>query len=214
MKPLDRPIRLGVLVSGGGTTLGNLLAEIDAGRLRAEVAAVVASRPGIRGLQVAADAGVPARTLVRREFASTGTFSAAIDDALDAARVDLVCLAGFLSFWQLPERYQGRVMNIHPALLPMFGGKGMYGHHVHEAVVAHGCKVSGCTVHFVTNEGYDTGPIIVQRAVPVTAEDSPDDVATRVFREECKAYPEAVRLFAAGRLRVEGRVVHIDPPRQ
>jgi len=99
-------------------------------------------------------------------------------------------------------------MNIHPALLPAFGGEGMYGHHVHEAVLARGCKVSGCTVHFVNNT-YDDGPIILQRPVPAYAEDTPDDLAARVFREECIAYPEAIRLFAEGRLRIEGRIVHV-----
>ena len=147
----------------------------------------------------------------RKDFASTNAFSAAVNQHLDAARVDLVCLAGFLSFWIIPERYLGRVINIHPALLPAFGGKGMYGHHVHEAVVARGCKVSGCTVHFVNN-AYDEGPIILQRPVPVYAEDTPDDVAARVFREECIAYPEAIRLFSEGRLRIDGLRVHIDSP--
>jgi folate-dependent phosphoribosylglycinamide formyltransferase PurN len=128
---------------------------------------------------------------------------------LDEARVDLVCLAGFLSYWIIPERYTGRVINIHPALLPAFGGKGMYGHHVHEAVLERGCKVSGCTVHFLSNE-YDEGPIILQRCVPVYAEDTADDLAALVFREECIAYPEAIRLFAEGRLRIEGRVVHVE----
>jgi folate-dependent phosphoribosylglycinamide formyltransferase PurN len=118
-------------------------------------------------------------------------------------------MAGFLSYWIIPDRYLGRVMNIHPALLPAFGGEGMYGHRVHEAVLARGCKVSGCTAHFVNNT-YDDGPIILQRAVPVRADDTPDDLAARVFREECLAYPEAIRLFAQGRLRIEGRVVHVD----
>jgi folate-dependent phosphoribosylglycinamide formyltransferase PurN len=130
---------------------------------------------------------------------------------LDERKVDLVCMAGFLSYWIIPERYLGRVMNIHPALLPAFGGEGMYGHHVHEAVLARGCKVSGCTVHFVNNR-YDDGPIVLQRAVPVRAEDAPDDLAARVFEQECIAYPEAIRLFAEGRLRIEGRIVHIDDP--
>jgi len=100
-------------------------------------------------------------------------------------------------------------MNIHPALLPSFGGKGMYGHHVHEAVLARGCKVSGCTVHFVTNE-YDAGPIIVQRAVPVLEGDDADTLAARVFEQECVAYPQAIRLFGAGKLRIEGSVVRVD----
>ena len=136
-------------------------------------------------------------------------YSSALAGILDEARVDLVCLAGFLSMWQVPDRYLGRVMNIHPALLPSFGGKGMYGHHVHQAVLARRCKVSGCTVHFVTNE-YDAGPIVVQKCVPVYDTDSPDDLADRVFEQECQAYPEAIRLYAAGRLRIDGTIVRIS----
>ncbi len=209
---MAKRLRLGVLLSGGGTTLENLLRRVDEGTLDAEVATVLASRPGIRGIEVAETAGVPCRILARRDFASTEAFSEAITAALDEAEVGLVCLAGFLSFWIIPDRYVGRTMNIHPALLPSFGGKGMYGHHVHEAVVAHGCKVSGCTVHFATNDAYDAGPIVLQRPAPVYAEDTPDEVAARVFREECIAYPEAIRLFAEGRLRLEGRRVYVDDP--
>ena len=137
-------------------------------------------------------------------------YSARLAELLDDAAVDLVCLAGFLSFWEIPDRYLGRVMNIHPALLPRFGGTGMYGHHVHEAVLAAGCKVSGCTVHLVNNE-YDAGPIVVQKAVPVLEGDTPDSLAARVFEQECLAYPEAIRLFAAGRLRIDGQIVHVRP---
>jgi formyltetrahydrofolate-dependent phosphoribosylglycinamide formyltransferase len=175
-----------------------------------EVAVVVASRPGIRGIEIAEAAGVPAHVIRRKEFPSVQAYSDAMVARLDEHKVDLVCLAGFLSYWTIPDRYLGRVMNIHPALLPAFGGEGMYGRHVHEAVLARGCKVSGCTVHFVNNT-YDDGPIVLQRAVPVQAEDAPDDLAARVFREECIAYPKAIRLFAEGRLRVDGRIVHILP---
>jgi len=216
-------LRLGVLLSGGGRTLENILNHIQGGSLKglAEVAVVIASRPGIRGIEIAEAAGVPVHVIRRKrfdlahrpepvegEFPSVEDYSGAMVKVLDEAKVDLVCLAGFLSYWIIPDRYLGRVMNIHPALLPLFGGEGMYGHHVHEAVLARGCKVSGCTVHFVNNT-YDDGPIILQRAVPVRAEDTPDDLAARVFEQECIAYPEAIRLFAEGRLRIEGRVVHI-----
>jgi len=155
--------------------------------------------------------GIPTHLVRPKEFPSVEAYSDAMCRLLDEAGVDLVCLAGFLSYWIIPDRYLGRVMNIHPALLPAFGGKGMHGHHVHEAVLARGCKVSGCTVHFVNNT-YDDGPIILQRAVPVYAEDTPDDLAARVFREECIAYPEAIRLFIEGRLKVEGLKVSIDDP--
>jgi formyltetrahydrofolate-dependent phosphoribosylglycinamide formyltransferase len=204
-----KKLRLGVLLSGGGRTLENIIEHIREGSLPAEVAVVIASRPGIRGIEIGKAAGAPTHLVRPKEYPTVDAYSDAMVRLLDEARVDLVCLAGFLSYWIIPARYAGHVINIHPALLPAFGGKGMYGHHVHEAVLARGCKVSGCTVHFVSNE-YDEGPIILQRAVPVYAEDTPDELAARVFKEECIAYPEAIRLFAEGRLRVEGRVVHVD----
>ncbi len=209
---MTQPLRIGVLLSGGGRTLENILQHIAEDRLAAEVVLVIASRPGIRGIEIAREAGIPTHLVRRRDFDTTEAFSAAIDAVLDEAEPDLTCLAGFLSHWTLPDRYLGRVMNIHPALLPSFGGKGMYGHHVHEAVLARGCKVSGCTVHFVDN-AYDEGPIVLQRTVPAYAKDTPDELAARVFREECIAYPEAIRLFAEGRLRIEGRTVHVDAPK-
>ncbi len=219
---MAKTTRLGVLLSGGGRTLENILKHIRTRTLKglAEVAVVVASRGGIRGIEIAEAARIPVHVIRRKDFPSTETYSEAMVKALDEAKADLVCLAGFLSYWIIPDRYLGRVMNIHPALLPSFGGEGMYGHHVHEAVLARGCKVSGCTVHFLNNT-YDDGPIILQRAVPVSADDTPDTLAARVFREECIAYPEAIRLFAEGRLRIvrlcqghggqEGRIVHILP---
>jgi formyltetrahydrofolate-dependent phosphoribosylglycinamide formyltransferase len=209
---MAKMIRLGVLLSGGGRTLENLLERIHAGALPAHVAVVIASRPNIRGIEIGRAAGLPTHLVRRRDFPDLQAYSDAMTRTLDDARVDLVCLAGFLSHWIIPERYAGRVMNIHPALLPAFGGKGMYGHHVHEAVLGRGCKVSGCTVHFVNNN-YDEGPIILQRPVPAYAEDTADDLAARVFVEECIAYPEAIRLFAEGRLRIDGGAVHIDDPK-
>jgi len=205
------PLRLGVLLSGGGRTLENILREIDGGRLAglAEVAVVIASRHGIRGIAIGEAAGAGVHVVRRKDYEKVDAYSEAMARLLDEARVDLACLAGFLSYWIVPERYAGRVMNIHPALLPSFGGKGMYGHHVHEAVLARGCRVSGCTVHFVTNE-YDAGPIVLQRSVPAYAEDTPERLAARVFTEECEAYPEAIRLFAEGRLRLADGIVHID----
>lgn len=207
---MGKPIRLGVLVSGGGTTLQNLLDRIDDGRLEAEVAVVVANKPNTLGEGRARDRGIPTAVVRPSEFDSVEAFSEVVSRELDRHEVDLVCLAGFLVLWRIPERYRGRVVNIHPALIPAFCGKGMYGHRVHEAVVASGVKVSGCTVHFADNQ-YDHGPIILQRTVPVGFDDTPDDVAERVFREECEAYPEAIRLFAAGRLRIDGGRVHVLP---
>ena len=203
------PLRLGVLLSGGGRTLLNLLDEARAGRLNAEVAVVIASRD-CQGVERSRDAGLDVHVVPYKQMPDAETYSARIAELLDAAKADLVCLAGFLSMWIIPDRYQGRVMNIHPALLPSFGGKGMWGHHVHEAVLAAGCKVSGCTVHFVTNE-YDAGPIVVQKAVAVVEGDTPDALAARIFEQECLAYPEAIRLFGEGRLRIEDRAVRVSP---
>ena len=200
-------LRLGALLSGGGRTLRNILERIDAGRLNAEVAVVIASRD-CKGVERARAAGLDVHVVPHKQMPDVATYSARLVELLDAARTDLVCLCGFLSLWQIPPRYEGRVMNIHPALLPSFGGKGMFGHHVHEAVLARGCKVSGCTVHFVTNE-YDAGPIIVQKTVPVEEGDTPDALAARIFEQECIAFPEAIGLFGEGRLAIEDGVVRI-----
>jgi formyltetrahydrofolate-dependent phosphoribosylglycinamide formyltransferase len=204
------PIKLAVLVSGSGTTLLNLIDEIAAGRLSAKIALVIASRAGLLGSERAARAGIPNVVVSRKDVASVADFSREVFRHIDAANVDLVCLAGWLCLLDLPGRYAHRAMNIHPALLPSFGGKGMYGAKVHGAVINHGCKISGCTVHFLDN-AYDTGPIIVQRTCPVLDDDTPAALAHRVFEEEKIAYPEAIRLFQAGRLRVEGRRVRLVP---
>src|SRR5512132_1538407 len=195
----DASLNLAVLVSGSGTTLQNLIDEIAAGRLNASIDLVIGSRPGLKGIERAAASNLPHVVVDRREFADTPAFSKRIFSLCDGVRADLVCLAGWLCLLDVPERYLGRAMNIHPALLPSFGGKGMYGAKVHRAVLEHGCKVSGCTVHFVDN-AYDTGPIILQRTCVVEDEDTPESLARRVFEEEKVAYPQAIRLFQAGRL--------------
>ncbi len=202
------PIRLAVLISGGGTTLQNFLDRIADGLLDAKVVQVISSRADAFGLERARKAGVPAAVFTRKECASVEEFGLRIIDLIRRSQADLICLAGFLQYLPIPDDFRNRVMNIHPALLPAFGGKGMYGHHVHEAVLAYGAKVSGCTVHFVDDE-YDHGPVILQRAIPVLEGDTPESLAFRVFEQECEAYPEAVRLYAAGRLAVDGRQVHV-----
>lgn len=205
---MSSAIKLAMLISGGGTTLQNLIDRIAAGSLDARIEVVVASRPGIMGIQRARNAGIPCHIIQRKDFADVQQFTEAVLRPCDEHQVDLVCLGGWLSLLSVPERYQLRMMNIHPALLPSFGGKGMFGHHVHEAVLAHGCKVSGCTVHFV-DEHYDHGPIIIQRTCPVLEDDTPETLARRVFEEEKIAYPQAIQLYQQGRLRVEGRRVRI-----
>lgn len=184
--------RLAVLISGGGSTLLNLLDVISRGELPATVELVIASR-SCAGVERSRERGHACEVISPRKFASVDTFSDAIFSRCRDARIDLVILGGFLSRIAVPDDFAGRVMNIHPSLIPSFCGQGMYGHHVHEAVLARGCKVSGCTVHLVDNE-YDHGPILVQKAVPVLESDDPDTLARRVFVAECEAYPEAIRL--------------------
>jgi phosphoribosylglycinamide formyltransferase-1 len=204
------PIRLGVLLSGSGTTLQNLLDRCDDGRLAARVAVVVSSSPEALGVQRALRASVPAFVVERKACASRDEFSARILEHCREAGVDLACMAGFLQLLRISDDFLGRVMNIHPALIPAFSGKGYHGLHVHKAALEAGVKLSGCTVHFADNE-YDHGPIILQRAVPVLDDDTPEALQARVFAEECEAYPEAIRLFAEGRLKIEGRRVRITP---
>ena len=180
--------------------------QIADGKLDARIDVVVSSRSDVKGVERARGLGLSTDIAERRHITHEA-FQERITEAV--ADVDLVCMGGFLSLWRIPESFIGRVMNIHPALLPDFGGKGMYGWHVHEAVLAAGKKESGCTVHFCDNE-YDHGPIIVQRKVPVMPNDTPDDLAERVFKQECIAYPEAVRLFHEDRIRIEGSQVVIQ----
>ncbi len=203
------PLRLGVLVSGGGTTLDNLAQRIAAGQLRAEVASVVVSRADAGAVDVAARHGLPCEVIPRKSFDGVASFSDAVFTAQREAGVELVCLAGFLSLLAIPDDFDKRVLNIHPSLLPSFGGHGMYGRRVHEAVLAAGVKLSGCTVHFADNT-YDTGPILHQRTCPVLPDDTPATLAARVFGQECAAYPEAIAAVAAGRVRWRGDTAWID----
>jgi len=204
-----KKVRLAVLLSGGGTTLQNFIDKIKEGKLSAEIVVVISSRADAYGLVRAEKKGIPRLVIPSKHYkGKTRQFSEAVATKLDEFKPDLVAMAGFMCYWVIPERYLGKVMNIHPALIPAFCGDKLYGHFVHEAVVAYGCKVSGCTVHFADNK-YDHGPVIIQRCVPVYDTDTPDDVAKRVFEQECIAYPEAINLFAAGKLEIDGRVVRI-----
>jgi len=151
LPPIEGPIRLGVLLSGSGRSLQNLLDRIADGRLRATVAVVVSSRARTKGVDRARDAGIPVRVLRPKDFADPTDYGRAIAGALEEAGVDLAVMAGFLAYWVVPEGWLGRTMNIHPALLPAFGGKGFYGEHVHRAAWRRGVRVSGCTVHFADN---------------------------------------------------------------
>ena len=203
-------LRIAVLLSGGGRTLQNFIDRRAKRELAVDIPIVIGSKPGLYGLTRAKDAGIPTAVVERKLLGSLADFSGKVFALCDEAGADLVVLAGWLSLLNVPDRYLGRAMNIHPALLPSFGGHGMYGHHVHQAVIDHGCKVSGCTVHFLDNT-YDTGPIILQRVCPVLDDDTPDTLARRVFDEELLAYPEAIRLFGQRRLKIEGRRVRVLP---
>jgi phosphoribosylglycinamide formyltransferase-1 len=203
-----KTIRLGVLISGGGTTLVNILEYIKQGKLNAEVPVVISSRSTAAGVERAKNAGLDVKILRKKDYPDIDEFSKQIEQTLAGANVDLIVQGGWLCLWKIPQRYENRVMNIHPALLPSFGGQGMWGHHVHEAVLKAGCKISGCTVHFCTNE-YDKGPIIVQRSCPVKDDDTPDTLAARVFEQECIAYPQAIKLFAEDKLTIQNGIVKV-----
>ncbi len=186
---MDAIPRLTVLISGSGSTLQNLIERTSSGDLPASIVGVVASRAGIFGLARAERAGL-STCVVERKPAET--FSERVFAALRETVPDLVILAGWLHLLTIPPDFENRVLNIHPSLLPAFGGAGMYGRRVHEAVLASGATVSGCTVHFADN-AYDTGPIVLQREVPVLPDDTPDTLAARVQAAECEAYPDAIR---------------------
>ncbi len=202
------PVRLAVLLSGGGTTLQNFIDRIADGRLQARIAVAISSRSGVRGVERARHAGIPTVVVARKEFPDLDQFNDALHAALDEYAFDLIVLAGFLSPFQLRGRYTGRVLNVHPALIPAFCGKGYYGEKVHRAVLDAGVKLSGCTIHFADDQ-YDTGPIILQGAVPVLDDDTPDTLGARVHQLENELYPEAIRLWAEGRLEIVGRRVRV-----
>jgi len=205
---MERPVRLAVLLSGSGTTLQNFIDRIADGRLRAEIVVVIASRDDAGGLERARRAGIRAVSVPRKQFADVGQFNDALHAELAGVEIDLIVLAGFLSPFQLRGRYSGRVLNIHPALIPAFCGKGFYGEKVHRAVLESGVKISGCTVHFADDE-YDHGPIVAQGTVPVLDDDTAETLAARVHALENELYPEAVRLWSEGRLQIIGRRVRI-----
>ncbi len=183
--------RLAILISGSGTTLENLADYIAQGKLSADIACVISSRPDVYGLVRARKLGLPHEVIARRSFTDTAAFSDAVFTAIGKHQVDLVIMAGFLSLLRIPPTFENRVLNIHPALLPKYGGRGMHGLKVHQAVIDAGETTSGCTVHYADNQ-YDHGPILLQRTCPVLPGDTSELLAQRVFEQECIAYPEAI----------------------
>ena len=202
-------ISLAVLISGTGRTLKNLLERIEAGTLGADIRLVIASTPQAKGLQYAEQAGIPIQIIERKDHESREAFSQAIFRHCDEADVDYVVLAGYIKLLAIPETYKNRVLNIHPSLVPAFSGKGYFGDYVHQAVLQYGAKVTGCTVHFVDNE-YDHGPVVLQKTIDVLETDTVSTLNDRVFEVERVAYPEAIQLLAEGKIRIEGRIVHVD----
>ena len=205
--------RIAVLVSGGGTNLQALIDAEGRGELGAgKITLVLASKPGVFALERAANAGIEGRVLARRDYESIADYSRALADTLTEAKIDLVVLAGFLTIIdeQVYEAFPNRIINVHPALIPSFCGKGFYGLYVHEAALAKGVKVSGATVHIVTPE-CDAGPIILQRAVEVRQDDTPESLQLRIMQEaEWKILPEAVRLFCEDKIEVRDNKVYIN----
>ena len=188
------PFRLAILLSGSGRSLENLLRRQKTGELAATINLVVSNREDVRGVTIAEEAGIPTVVSAKGD-ATLETWSSIIFDHCREANIDLVVMAGFLQLVTIPSDFEHRVINIHPSLLPAFGGKGFYGNRVHTAVIEHGSTTSGCTVHFVDNE-YDHGTALLQRQVPVTPDDTPETLAARVFQEECEALPKAIQLLA------------------
>ena len=209
MSRSDRPpLRLAVLISGNGRTLKNFIDLAAEEKLPVDIRLVISSSAKAGGLAHAEKAGVPTQVLLRTDSASDEAYGKAIFTACRTADVEYVVMAGFLKLVPVPDDFAGRVLNIHPSLIPSFCGHGMYGNRVHQAVLDYGAKVTGCSIHFVDNE-YDGGPIIWQQPVPVFDDDTAVSLADRVFEAELEAYPHILKLLAAGKIKLEGRQVFI-----
>ena len=209
---IPRVVRLAVLISGTGRTLAHLASEIRAGRLDARIAGVLSTRAGAYGLVRARRLGLKSRTVSKSDFPTRRAFWEAVSAALDRWRPGLVVMAGCTSYWRIPRRWAGRVVNIHPALLPAFGGKGCYGDRVHAQVLASRARTTGCTVHAVDNR-YDHGPILAQARVPVRRGDTVRTLAARVFVAERRLYPAVLRRIASGGIRLPIRPTRQAPRR-
>jgi len=206
----DHPLRIAVLLSGNGTSLENLFEHIDSGAVPAEVVVVISSKADAFGLERARRRGITAVAIPRKDHPDVDDFNDALHDELARHDVELISLLGFLSLFQLRGKYEGRTVNVHPALIPAFSGQGCYGKHVYDAVFEMGVKLTGATVHF-TDDEYDHGPIILQEAVPVLEDDDYESLSARVTAAERRLVPEAIRLLAEGRIRIENGRTHILP---
>ncbi len=205
---MTAPLSVAVLLSGNGSSLENLLEHIDSGAVDAEVVVVISSKQEAFGLTRARRRGIPTVAIPRKQHPDSKEFNDLLHAALAPYDVELVALLGFLSLFELREKYAGRTINVHPALIPAFCGKGFYGHRVHEAVLASGVKLTGATVH-ISDDQYDKGPILLQEAVPVLEGDTAETLAERVQEAERRLVPRAVQLFAEERVRIEEQRVRI-----
>lgn len=203
-------VKIGVLISGGGTNLQALIDEVEKGNVNGEISLVISDKKGAYGLERAEKHGIKTIALDRREFKNKAEFMKSLMDILSKESIELIVLAGFLTILseEFIEKYRSRIINIHPSLIPAFCGEGYYGEKVHNAVLEYGAKISGATVHFV-DEGADTGPVILQESVPVLENDTVESLAARVLKVEHKLLPEAVGLYCDGRIIIEGRKVKI-----
>ena len=201
---------IAVLISGGGTTLKNLIDVQKSGTVNWKISSVISNNPNAKGLAFAQAQGIAHCVVNHRDFASEDEFSTAVYAAIESfeTQPDLIVMGGFLRRLNIPENYKSRIINIHPSLIPSFCGKGNYGSRVHQSVIDYGCKLTGCTVHFVDNE-YDHGPIIAQRSVAVENDDTAQSLAARVFVAECELLPEVISKIAAGAVSLSGRTVQI-----
>lgn len=207
---MGEPLKIAVLASGEGTNLQAIIDAIEEGRLKAEIRAVISNNSGSGALRRARKEGLFGLHLSHEQFIAPEEFDQELLKVLGEREVELVCLAGYMKLLspRVIGAYRNRILNIHPALLPAFGGKGMFGQRVHQAVIEYGVKLTGVTVHIV-DEKYDHGPIVLQRAIPVLENDDAESLSQRVLEVEHKLYPEAIGLFAEGRVKVEGRRVRI-----
>jgi phosphoribosylglycinamide formyltransferase-1 len=205
---MSDPLRVAVLLSGNGSSLENLLEQIDSGSVNAEVVVVVSSKESAFGLERARRREIPAVAVSRKKYPDPKEFNDELHAVLAGYDVELVALLGFLSLFELRGKYDGRVINVHPALIPAFSGQGFYGRRVHEAVLESGVKLSGATVH-ISDDQYDKGPILLQEAVPVLEDDTVGTLAERVQEAERRLVPRAVQLFAEGRIEIEGHRARI-----
>lgn len=212
-EPLAEPMRLAVFASGSGTNMEAITRAAETGALSAEIVLCVCNKPGAGVITRAESRRIPVALLDPRDFPDERAYVQQLLRTLETHRVNFIALAGYMR--KIPAdvvgAFPGRMLNIHPALLPCFGGKGMYGHHVHEAVIAYGVRWTGVTVHIVDNE-YDHGPIVLQEPIEVLQDDTPDSLAERIHPVEHRLYPQALQLFAQGRIRLSGRRILMHPP--